>query len=254
MPASTASLLVLGSSSFIVWLYPSKSSGVVIPKFFHQILSMALSRPPGFFITEKIQTTYHKLLPLVSLPTQESWCSASFILFLLIQRKKHFRLLSNCSLNYLPSAPFTLTVSLSDLFLFGFKYSQVSEMLKKTSVAHCNTISLLNFHSLSDISDVPQAASSPTARSRPDFWVWLGSQKLVPWVKRGRNRDKKEQECGVERLPEANKKQWRSPKWKVGNREEARESKLGSTARQGPQRGMGLLYEKFSQKLSKKVS
>lgn len=132
------------------------------------------------FITEEIQTTHHKLLPLVSLPTQESWCSASFILFLLIQRKKHFRLLSNCPLNYLPSAPFTLTVSHSDLFLFGFKYSQVSEILKKTSVAHCNTIFLLNFHSLSDISDVPQAASSPTARSRPDFWVWLGSQKLVP--------------------------------------------------------------------------
>lgn len=109
---------------------------------------MALSRPPGFFITEKIQTTYHKLLPLVSLPTQESWCSASFILFLLIQRKKHFHLLSNCPLNYLPSAPFTLTVSLSDLFLFGFKYSQVSEILKKTSVAHCNTTSLLNFHSV----------------------------------------------------------------------------------------------------------
>ena len=124
-------------------------------------------------------------------------------------------------------------------------------------MAHCNTIPLLNFHSLSDVLDIPQAASSPTACSRPGFWVWLESQKLVSWVKRGRNRDKKEQECEVERLPEANKKQWRSPKWKAGNREEARGSKLRSTAWQGSRRGMDLLSEAFmrrSQKRSKKAS
>ena len=166
MPASTGPLLVLGSSHSPLDYSPEKSLEWGFQNSFtNSELDFQETTWPSLLV-KRSRPLYCKLLTLISLPTQESVLSFIYSSFPLTSEKEALRLLlfkvkSSLSASSLTASlinsvcSFVASVSLTiNSLLLGFKYSQVSEPLNTTLLAHGNTIPFLHLHLLPNISHI----------------------------------------------------------------------------------------------------